>query len=71
MADGTLTLDATINTAKYKSGAKEIESSNEQVKRSSQDADNATKKIGSGAGESSSKFAAAWSKAGDIAKKRL
>lgn len=71
MADGTLTLDATINTAKYKSGAKEIESSNEQVKRSSQDADNATKKIGSGAGESSGKFAAAWSKAGDIAKKAL
>ena len=71
MADGTLTLDATINTAKYKSGAKEIESSNEQVKRSSQDADNATKKIGSGAGESSGKFSAAWSKAGNIAKKAL
>jgi tape measure domain-containing protein len=56
MADGTLTLDAEINTGDWNAGVKDIESGSRQIETSARQADGALGNVDKSAGKSSSGF---------------
>lgn len=56
MADGTLTLDAEINTSDWNAGVKDIESGSRQIETSARQADGALGNVDKSAGKSSSGF---------------
>lgn len=56
MADGTLTLDAEINTSDWNSGVKDIESGSRQIEESTRQADDALGDVDKSASKSSSGF---------------
>lgn len=56
MADGTLTLDAEINTGDWNAGVKDIQSGSRQIETSARQADGALGNVDKSAGKSSSGF---------------
>lgn len=56
MSDGTLTLDAEINTGDWNAGVKDIESGSRQIETSARQADGALGNVDKSAGKSSSGF---------------